>query len=202
MFRSLSVLAIVAISALMTGCYSAPMGCGTCCDNCDGVTGPYVPHRPFERLLDARKSALCGNGCGEIYYGEWRNYPPDCCDPCDNAQQCTPPIACRPHLIAGLLTGWYGKRHPRGYHDDCCDDCGFDDCGCDAGFESDCGCGGDMVEGAIVGSGGCASCTPKSYQQDVEQAFSPSRSPSRVPNRVQRRTYQPAEQSMGRTIRR
>ncbi|NQU25996.1 MAG: hypothetical protein HQ567_32310 [Candidatus Nealsonbacteria bacterium] len=25
----------------------------------------------------------CGNGCGEIYWGDFHGDPPDCCDPCD-----------------------------------------------------------------------------------------------------------------------
>lgn len=25
----------------------------------------------------------CQAGCGEVYWSEWHNDPPDCCDPCD-----------------------------------------------------------------------------------------------------------------------
>ncbi len=37
----------------------------------------------------------CGNGCGEVYVGEWISDPPDCCDPCDAYYGCyTGPADC------------------------------------------------------------------------------------------------------------
>jgi hypothetical protein len=38
-----------------------------------------------DRWLDCYRSHhwMCSQ-CGETYYSEWFNDPPDCCDPCDN----------------------------------------------------------------------------------------------------------------------
>ncbi len=55
-------------------------GCGSCCDN--GGGGPLWGLRYAARSI---LKPLCGcGGCGgELYWSEWHNDPPACCDPCD-----------------------------------------------------------------------------------------------------------------------
>lgn len=48
--------------------------CGESCCNCDGYNPPFG---------SIRRTLACGSGCGEIYYGEWRNNLPDPCNDCD-----------------------------------------------------------------------------------------------------------------------
>jgi hypothetical protein len=55
-----------------TGCSSCQGGCGGGCGAC-GKRSPCW-------LLDA--FCKC-SGCGELYFNEWCNDPPSCCDPCD-----------------------------------------------------------------------------------------------------------------------
>ena len=160
MLRSLFVALSIFAAALMTGCCGGPSPCGVDCGNCDGVAGPVVPHRPFDRLRNARRGLLCGNGCGEVYTGEWSSYPPDCCDPCDNSYQCTPPIRLQPRRWLTMMTGWYGQRHPRGYAG--CDECG------DCISETDCGCNGSIE--VFNESPGCASCMASNSA--IQKAYS------------------------------
>jgi len=69
---------------------SAPVGLrGAVCDDpCDGgdVAGRPCgyhggPLRWLYRLLT--RNCYWGRSCGQRYWGDWWNDPPDCCDPCD-----------------------------------------------------------------------------------------------------------------------
>ncbi len=54
----------------------------------------------------------CGGGCGEVYWGEWLNDPPDCCDPCGECYgvYTGPRNGCRRVMIDPLL--WlYAVHH-------------------------------------------------------------------------------------------
>jgi hypothetical protein len=179
------------MTALLSGCQSA--GCN--CNQCDGIYEPGIPHSPLAQARNWRKSLLCSGGCGEIYYGEWTNHPPDCCDPCDNAKQCTPPIVRRRGVLFGIFSGLYGKRIPRDCGD--CDPCGcVDDCCCDdggyvetyAGVNETPGCSSCASAGNM--GGGCATCASGGVQYSgtsVRRAPLTKYSPSMVrqaPNRV------------------
>jgi hypothetical protein len=62
--------------------------------------------------------ALCGSGScgcsGEVYWSEWHNDPPCCCDPCNRCGQWTGPSA-------GCGCGG-------------CGGCGSGNCGCNGGY--------------------------------------------------------------------
>jgi len=59
--------------------------CEDPCDGCDVACGPCGFHggplRWLYRLLT--RNCYWGRSCGELYWGDWWNDPPDCCDPCD-----------------------------------------------------------------------------------------------------------------------
>lgn len=151
MFRIAICAAIAALAAAMTGCVAGGGHCGAC----DGGYGPRVPQGPLAAAHNWRKNLICGNGCGEIYYGDYINNPPDCCDPCDNEVQCTPPIRVRPGLfVFNAFTQLYGKRVPNA---GACCDTGCDACGEYDLIEPGCSsCGGGTV--AFAGGSGCSSC--------------------------------------------
>ena len=208
MIRVFSGFCLILAAIMHTGCAAGPYGgAGNChCGACEGVGGPQVPHAPFQQW---RKSLICGNGCGEIYYGDYINNPPDCCDPCDNTVQCTPPIQARPGLLVlSAVTGLYGKRVPRDAACACgsCDICvgSYEtttyDSGCDCGGYSAAGCSTCASTGGYVGSGYATSPGSEAYvidhgssQQVIAGRNSGSRSSNPAPNR-------PAANS--RTIRR
>ena len=150
MFRALLLTASIVIAAASTGCVGMghgglgaglPCHCGDCdgCGDC-GVAGPGHGG-PFTSLRNWRRNLVCGGGCGEIYYGDWINHGPDCCDACDNQVAVVGPHRrVRPlRTTARFLTGLYGVRY--------CDDCSMsmDECCCDSGCDAGC-------------DGGCASC--------------------------------------------
>lgn len=158
------MLSIVFLAALMTGCCCGPGagGCGPCpgnCNNCDdGGCGELpVATGPLGALANARRSLVCGGGCGEAYYGEWTSSPPDAIDPCcgsdfvGGARPCVP-FCWRPGLLFGCVGGLYGKRF--------CDGCGnsASQCGCDfSSCCSDSGCSNGSCGGDFNG-GGCSTC--------------------------------------------
>ena len=61
---------------------------------------------PFATL---HNRITCGEGCGDLYWGEWHSDPPDPCDPCDEycgnyvGERCCPPPWRR--RLTGLLLG-------------------------------------------------------------------------------------------------
>ncbi len=146
------------------GCCT-PGGCGFGCrqiDGCYDCEGGFgqrtVPGGPIDALRQARKSLVCGGGCGEVYWGEWRSTPPDCQDPCCDDQFVGGATPCRPFCWqpGTLLRGLYGSRIA-------CNQCGsFDECGCGGGVyegamidghqssaPADCGCSGQADSGSI-----------------------------------------------------
>ena len=101
-------------------------GCGVeACDPCDACATGTCGHG---YLAESAKSCLtCGSGCGEIYWGEWTNSPPDSCDPCGSygCDPCGSPWA----PLKGLMHLWGYRYTPA------CGTCG----GCDT-----CGASGEM----------------------------------------------------------
>jgi hypothetical protein len=111
----------------------APGQCGDCdgrgdCGDCDACgpcdtcgMGPCSCPPIFGGFFNM---LTCGAGCGDIYWGEWINDPPDDCDPCDDCGNWIGPQSCCPPK--GLLKLWYGLLGRR--DGGCLDNCGCDDC--------------------------------------------------------------------------
>ncbi len=215
--RALICLSLLTSLAASVGC-CGPMGCGPgCaaldggCQDCDGGFGPAPACGPLDALRQARRSLVCGGGCGEVYYGEWTSTPPYAQDPCCGDQFAGGGVRCAPFcrvpgtLLHGLTVGLYGKRFS--------DDCGTaDDCGCDVGWvEGGCDACGESVMSADAGAGwvdqgmaapapmsGCANCGTVSARQPARsgQQVQQSRA-SFVP---QRQATRPAMIQDGRTM--
>lgn len=63
-------------------------GCGSCSECSPGYTcyGPLCGFRPLRWVVNLfRCPCWCGPSCGEAYWGEFHNDPPDCWDPCDQS---------------------------------------------------------------------------------------------------------------------
>ena len=120
MIRFSLMLTCLADSFLSIGC-CGPRGCGLgCrvplnCNDCDGLGhGSCIPYGPLDALRQMKRSLVCGSGCGEVYFGEWLNTPPDCADPCCGDQWVGGATPCRPFCWQWqpgmLLRGLYGGR--------------------------------------------------------------------------------------------
>lgn len=74
------------------GCGDA-CGCGDSCDSCS--------HPRLSRFWQY----VCGGcqGCGELYWNEWYNDPPECCEPCDCMGNYTGPGAITATSMAPAL---------------------------------------------------------------------------------------------------
>jgi hypothetical protein len=148
--RLFAVLSLVLASALACGCL-APCrfcdGCSGCevanCNDCDGAPPP-IPCTPWEHLCQARRSVVCGGGCGEVYYDEWFSNPPDCVDPCDGCNNWVGGDGCKCLPLSrfdGIFAGLWGQRFRCDDTPDVlscmvagwCDICESDPCCCDGG---------------------------------------------------------------------
>ena len=98
--------------------------CGPACGPVCGQRGPCGRCGPCGRQFWGPLSLIgalfsvptwCGDGCGEIYWGDFHGDPPDCCDPCDCHGNYT-------GVNAGPCRR--GCRSPAG-----CSDCGSTGCG-------------------------------------------------------------------------
>lgn len=121
------------------GCGCEPScGCGDCCEpSCGCGSKPEASCCSGLFSTCGRMcSALCGGGScgcsGEVYWSEWHNDPPRCCDPCNRSGQWIGPSA-----------GGSGC----GCGDGCnsCDSCGPSGCGCNGGYGG--GYGGQVDDG-------------------------------------------------------
>ena len=93
------------LSCGTSACDSCPTPCGDPCGDacgspCASGYGPFGPYcwYPGKYLM---ASLFCCDGCGPLYWHEWFNDPPDCCDPC------------------GSHGEWIGQAHgiPSGYEE-------------------------------------------------------------------------------------
>ena len=120
-----------------------PSGCDSCwdpvlgsCDACGVCGGDCQGHTPAQHL---KHTLSCSSGCGEIYWGDWINHPPNDCDPCDDWGNWIGPVDCAgPSCWESLASGWcnlFGYRTTGGKGG--CQACGGKG-GCDA-------CGGPPV---------------------------------------------------------
>ena len=74
-----------------TGCSDCDCGgscsepCETVCDQCAGAScnACCPPVGLLTWLFGPLFQGYCGDGCGEVWWGDWHGAPPDCCDPCD-----------------------------------------------------------------------------------------------------------------------
>lgn len=96
--------------------------CGAECETaCEPACGPPAgPHYGplswfFRRVQWSRCFGVAG--CGETYWGDWRDQPPDCCDPCDRCGNWTGG--------AGRGTG-YSSMYPGGAYGYGADDAAYD----------------------------------------------------------------------------
>ncbi len=211
MSRVAMLAGLVACCGLLSGCCTVPYGhggnCGTgpavgyggCTDGCGGC-GPGWNHRPvargpLESVHLMRKRLLCGAGCGETYFGEWRSHPPDCADPCcfdytynqrDGRADCgacgtcdyccfSPPPRPSYRPVLNLLGRIYGERFCEG-----CDLYGTGEC-------NDCNqAGGDWHDHSVgtgCETGGCGdsyATARGTYQNRVAKQVSSIPEPRRV----------------------
>ena len=71
---------------------SAACSCEPACDSCDscGVECANTcasPCGPLSWLFSMLNTGYCGDGCGEIWWGDFHGAPPTCCEPCDRLGQ-------------------------------------------------------------------------------------------------------------------
>ena len=220
--RHLFLLLGLMISLSSLGC-AIPVGYGPCggipcdsCGDCDGggyAGGPVLPYGPLDALRQAKRNLVCGGGgCGDVYYGEWRSYPPDCADPCcgdgfvGGAAPCVPGWAPGALLPRNIVPALYGKRVYQG-DDACgcgsCGDCASGDCvsgGC-----SDCGSVGYDVDAPAVHSSGCncggnhvsssQAMPPRAAASSMRSSPTMARTSATMPSRPATRTAaRPSEQ--------
>lgn len=110
------------------GCASGACGAPAC-----GTCGPHnlCHFNPLKRLWNA---IHCSSGCGEFYFDEWINDPPEACDPCDNYGGFVGPRHCPPRW-------WLGARHHGSFRcgSNCDPSCGFETSDCGAPGCTSCG---------------------------------------------------------------
>jgi hypothetical protein len=108
---------------------SCGCGCGDCCEpSCGCGCGPKRSGcGGFVGACGRMCSALCGGGScgcsGEMYWSEWHNDPPRCCDPCNRCGQWVGPPSGNPCGCGG-------------------GGCGCDSCGSGRCSSGGCGCNG------------------------------------------------------------
>lgn len=69
---------------------SCESSCGSC-DSC-GVTCANTcasPCGPLTWLFNVLNAGYCGDGCGEIWWGDFHSAPPTCCEPCNRMGEWT-----------------------------------------------------------------------------------------------------------------
>ena len=157
------------------------IGCGVGCSDCGSVgvsscgcgsgSCRLLRGGPLAAIRNARRSLICGSGCGEAYVGEWISTPPDCTDPCHDDQFVGGAVKARPFCRANRgcrLGALYGRRNYSGNASSASCGCGEASCGsCDSGS---CGASEHIIDdytevapvGVQEGGCGCASCTAAS----------------------------------------
>lgn len=111
-----------------TGCKSSHCGqCGTCdsctptpveapCKDCGQTCADpcQQPCGPLSWLFNVFRGDYCGDGCGEIYWGDFHGDPPDCCEPCDRhanftgaTSSCGGGSSCCGGTSSGVASGSY-----------------------------------------------------------------------------------------------
>ena len=69
----------------------APCSCQSACDPC-GTPCPGTcgsPCGPLAWLFTVLNAGFCGDGCGEIWWGDFHSAPPTCCEPCNRMGEWT-----------------------------------------------------------------------------------------------------------------
>ncbi len=165
----------IVIGLMATGC-CGPIGCGVGCNtggcyDCDGTYDPGIVMTPMDGLRNIKRNLVCGGGCGDVYYGEWRSTPPYASDPCCGDEFVGGGTRCQPFCWQWrpgmLLSSFYGQR----FCDSGCND------GCDIGCDD---CGGGYIDGGTT-SGGCATCNAQSSEGSARMATQPQSRPMSNP---------------------
>lgn len=176
---------VISVIAMATSGCCGPRGCGIGCETGCGDCGAASVSSygcgtgscgarcggPLAALRNARRSMICGSGCGEAYIGEWISTPPDCSDPCCDDQFVGGAVKARPFCRPNcgcLLGAIYGRRNCSGSESSVPCGCGELECGgCDVGsYTTSEYVVDDYTEVVPAGAGdggcGCASCTAAS----------------------------------------
>lgn len=121
-------------------------GCGDCgsCDSCTscGSGGVAACSGRYGWPL-IRHGLTCGAGCGGVYWDEWINDPPDCCDPCDEYGNWVGDACCAPWFwLSGLRSLWGYRYRP----------CGVADCdgGCASCTSGTCAMGAEAMPTEVI----------------------------------------------------
>jgi hypothetical protein len=136
-----------------TCCFSIPrpIEWNGCCNECgpDECTSCCECPPECGILPWLWRNRVCGQGCGEVYIGEWVSDPPDCCDPCDPCHGCWtgPQGCCNLGPMQRLLAALHGYSY-----------CPPPNCGPVCGLCSHDCC--DVAHAGYVdhGHAGCATC--------------------------------------------
>lgn len=70
----------------------AACSCETACDTCDRSCGGTCasPCGPLTWLFNVLNAGCyCGDGCGEMWWGDFHGAPPECCEPCNRMGEWT-----------------------------------------------------------------------------------------------------------------
>jgi hypothetical protein len=95
----------------------------------------------FNPILALFNAIHCSSGCGEFYFDEWINDPPDRCDPCDECYgNYVGHHPCKPRW-------WFGGRGLCGHRCGTACDCGDEVCGAE-GCDS-CAAGAHDIQGEV-----------------------------------------------------
>lgn len=130
MLKSMTMVVLLASTTLFAGgcCVMDSMSaCGRgryrVDDACRACGGVGCGRCRIVRRLDRVRAARCARGCGEVYRGEWTNYPPDFRDPCNDCGNWNGSRWAPPFLLARWRSLW-GYRRYRTYKGSCCNSCG------------------------------------------------------------------------------
>ncbi len=68
-------------------CNTACEPCGTCGNACECTCAS--PCGPLTWLFQVLNGGYCGDGCGEMWWGDFHGAPPTCCEPCNRMGEWT-----------------------------------------------------------------------------------------------------------------
>lgn len=187
MLRLIGITFSLAACMFFSGCMGMACyrGAGISCNNCDGYSRD-ISSPPLRRMAS---NVACGSGCGDVYVGEWRNYGPNHCDPCESRGGCRPFMGALSNLFGyrdvSSQTCYGGDRQFFGMVGNCVTDvvCGCDTYGCSGCSDGyfDGGCASGSCGGSIGGCSGCDGCAlPVSPRSNSVGSRSPVGSQSQV----------------------
>ncbi len=93
----------------------------TCADCGEMPVTPATAAAPTGMI---KRALTCGGGCGEIYWGEWINDPPEPCDACNEHGDWMGTRCCPPSGWSRLWSGIHGQRAGAARCDSCSESAG------------------------------------------------------------------------------